>query len=247
MNRNIKLLERVYLFILVMMFLVIVFMPYIIRSGFTLVEEELAEVIGIALMFSAGYIIALLYRREAARNRENLITLKQDKGTLENRLSEDFKYIGAVNVEIEAIRSVFSGIRKFPENKKDFHHTLQFLTQRTLSMVNVGWILFRIINTQNLNTLSEYAEKRGETVLPNHKISNRQLASNEKFEAFTIVESEQENIHIKTFCIIPEKKLSRDQKIFIKAVVYQLEMLFIIFTSIYYKNNHLNNGSLSTL
>jgi len=247
MNKNIKLLERVYLFILVTMFLVIVFMPYIIQSGFTLIEEELVEVIGVTLMFSVGYFIALLYRREAARNRENLIKLKQDKSTLENRLSEDFKYIGAVNVEIEAIRSVFSGIRKFPENKKDFQHILQFLAQRTLSMVNAEWILFRIINTQNLNTLSEYAEKRGNTILPNHKISNRQLASNEKFEAFTIVVSEQENIHIRTFCIIPQKKLSRDQEVFIQAVVGQLEMLFIIFTLIYYKNSRLKNGSLSTL
>ncbi len=212
-----------------------------------MVEEEFVEVIGIALMFSAGYFIALLYRKEAARNRGDLIRLKRDKGALENRLSEDFKYIGAVNVEIEEIRSVFSGIRKFPENKKDFHHILQFLAQRTLSMVNVEWILFRIINTQNLNTLSEYTEKRGNAVLPNHKVSNRQLASNEKIETFTIVGSGQENIHIKTFCIIPEKKLSRDQEIFIKAVVDQLEMLFIIFTSIYYKNSHLKNGSLSTL
>jgi hypothetical protein len=239
MNRNIKLLQRVYLFILVTMFLVIVLMPYIIRSGFTLVEEELVEVVGITLTFSVGYFIALLYRREAARNRENLIKLKRDKGTLENRLIEDFKYIGAVNVEIEAIRSVFSGIRKFPENKKDFQHILQFLAQRTLSMVNVEWILFRIINTQNLNTLSEYTEKRGNAVLPNHKISNRQLASNEKFEAFTIVGSGQENIHIRTFCIIPEKKFTMDQGVFIKAVVGQLEMLFIIFTSIYYKNGYL--------
>lgn len=247
MNKNIKLLKRVYLFILVTMFLVVVFMPYIIRSGFTLVEEELVEVIGITLTFSVGYFIALLYRREAARNRESLIKLKRDKGTLENRLSEDFKYIGAVNVEIEAIRSVFSGIRKFPENKKDFHHILQFLAQRTLSIVNVEWMLFRIINTQNLNTLSEYSEKRGNAVITNHKISNSRLVSNEKFEAFIVVGSGQENFHIKTYCIIPEKKLSKDQEIFIKAVVNQLEMLFIIFTSIYYKNSHLKNVNLSTL
>jgi hypothetical protein len=247
MIRNIKLLERVYLFILVTILLLIVFTPYIIRSGFTLVEEEFAEVIAITLMFTAGYIIALLYRKEATRNRETLFRLKRDKDAMENRLSEDFKYIGAVNVEIEAIKSVFSGIRKFPESKKDFHHILQFLAQRILSMVNVEWMLFRIINTQNLNTLSEYSEKRGNTVLPGHKISNRQLTSNEKFDAFTIVRSGQKNIHFKTFCIIPGKKLSRDQEVFLQAIVNQLEMLFIIFTSIYFKNNHLKNGNLSTL
>lgn len=247
MNRNIKLLEQAYFAILVTIFLLIVFTPYIIRSGFTLLDEEIAEVAAIALLFTVGYVILFLYRKEAVKNRNELNRLKQDKGVLENRLSEAFNYIGTVNIQIEEIMSVFSDIRKFPENKKDFRYILQFLADRTLSMVNADWVLFRIIDTQNLDTLSEYSETRGNAVLSNHKISNRHLASNEKFGGFTIVGSGQENFHIKTFCIIPEKKLSRDQKVFIRAVGNQLEMLFIIFNSTYYKDCHVKNGNLSTL
>jgi hypothetical protein len=35
-------------------------------------------------------------------------------------------------------------------------------------MVNAGWVLFRIIDTKNLDTLGEYSETRGDSVLPRH-------------------------------------------------------------------------------
>jgi len=244
MNRNIKLLERAYVAILVAIFLLIVCTPYIIRSGFTLFDEEIAEVIAIALFFAIGYGIFFLYRKEALRNRNELERLKQDKGALERRLNEAFHYIGTVNIQIEEIRSVFSDIRKFPESKRDFHSILQFLAEKALCMVNTEWVLFRIVDTQNLDTLSEYSESRGNTVLVSHKISNKHLVSNEKLEGLAVVQSGQGNFHIKTFCIIPKKKLSRDQEVFTKALVNQLEMLFIIFASTYYKNSHFKNGTL---
>jgi hypothetical protein len=245
MNSNIKLLERTYFWILVAILLLIVFTPYIIRSGFTLLEEEIAEVVAIALLFTVGYVVLLVYRKEVKENRNDLNRLKQDKGVLENRLSEAFRYIGTVNIQIEEIKSIFSVIRKFPENKKDFQNILQFFAERTLSMVNAEWVIFRIIRTEDLDTLSENSETRGNALLLKHKISNRALASSEKFEGLTVVGSTQENFRIKTFCILPKEKLSSQGEIFVRAIVNQLEMLFVIFTSTYYKNGHVKSGDLS--
>jgi len=245
MNSNIKLLERTYFLILVSIFLLIIFTPYIIQSGFTLLEEEIAEVVAIALLFIVGYVVLLVYRKEVKDNRKDLNRLKQDKGVLENRLSEAFRYIGTVNIQIEEIKSVFSVIRKFPENKKDFQNILEYLAERTLSMVVAEWVIFRIIRTEDLDTLSEYSETRGNALLLKHKISNRALASNDKFEGLTVVGSTQENFRIKTFCILPNDKLSSESKVFITAIVNQIEMLFIILTSIYYKNGHIESGHLS--
>jgi len=191
------------------------------------------------------YGILFLYRKEAARNRDELDRLKHDKGALERRLNEAFHYIGTVNIQIEEIRSVFSDIRKFPENKRDFRYILQFLAEKALCMVNAAWVLFRIVDTQNLDTLSEYSESRGNAFLLNHKISNRNLVSKEKFEGLAVVQSGQGNFQIKTFCIIPKEKLSMDQEVFIKALVNELEMLFIIFVSTYYKDSDFKNGTLS--
>ena len=238
MNKNIRFLERTYLLTLIAIFLLIVFTPYMIRSGFTVFEEQLVEVATILFLFATGYAVLSLYREEATRNLEKIHRLTKEKSALENRLADAFKYIGTVNIQIQEIKSVFSSVQKFPENKKDFGYILQFLADRTLSMVNTGWVLFRIIDTQSLNTLGEHSETRGNSVPPRHKISNKALASSEKLKGFTVVESGQENFYIKAFCIIPEVKISRDNLVFIKAIVNQLEMLFLIFTSIYYKESH---------
>jgi hypothetical protein len=246
MNKHIRLLERIYLLILVTIFLLIVFTPYIIHSGIAVFEEQLVEVATIILLFTVGYAVLSLYRKEADRNLNELNRLKQDKGALENRLTEAFKYIGTTNIQIKEIKSVFSDVRKFPENKRDFGYILQFLADRTLSMVNAGWVLFRIIDTESLDSLGEYSETRGNSVLPRHKISNRALVSREKLKGLTVVESGHENFYIKTFCIIPKTKLSRDNEVFIKAIVNQLEMLFLIFTSSYYRDSHANTNHLST-
>ena len=246
MNRNIRILERTYFLILVSIFLLIAFAPYIIQSGFTLLEEQFIEVATIILLYTVGYAVLFLYRKEVDRNLNELNRLKENEGDLESRLTEAFKYIGSVNIQIQEIKSVFSGIRKFPENKKDFGCILQFLADRTLSMVNAGWVLFRIIDTENLNSLGEFSETRGNSMLPQHKISNRRLVSNEKINGCKVVGSGHENFYIKTFCIIPKAELSNENEIFIKAVVNQLEMLFLIFTSVYYRNSHSNMRHMST-
>ena len=151
-----------------------------------------------------------------------------------------------MNIQIQEIKAVFSDVQKFPESKKDFGYTLHFLADRTLSIINAGWVLFRIIDTENLNSLGEYIKTRGSSVLPHYKISNRTLISNEKLKGYTIVGSGYENLNIKTFCIIPKVKLSKDNEVFIKAIVNQLEMLFLIFTSTYYRDSHSNMRHMST-
>ncbi len=246
MKNRIRFTERLYVLILLVIFLLIVFTPYIIRSGLTIFEEQVVEVVVIILLFATGYAVLLLYRKETAKNLLRINRLTQNKDDLENRLSEAFKYIGTVNIQIQEIKSVFSDVQKFPESKKDFGVISEFLAEKTLSMVNTEWVLFRIIDTKCLDSLGEYSKARGDRAVPRHKISNRVLVSDEAPKGFTVVESGHENFYIKTFCILPKVRLSRDNKVFIKAVVNQLEMLFLIFTSIYYKDSHSRMKHLST-
>jgi len=239
MNAHIKPLERIYLLALLILFLLIVFTPYLIGSGISLFEEELVEVTAIVFLFAVGCVVLILYRKEMARNLRELTRVKQHRSSLEQRLEEAFKYIGSVNIQVREIKAAFSDIGKFPETKKDFRYILQLLADRTVSMVNVEWVLLRIINTQNLDTLREYCQTRGKAVILKHKIGNRELLSSATPEGLTIVASGQENFHIRTLCIMPKSKISQEQKIFIKALVNQLEMLFVIFTSLHYKNSRL--------
>ncbi len=239
MKAHVKFLERIYLLALLTLFVLILFTPYLIRSGISVFEEDIVEVAAIAFLFAVGYVVLLMYRKEVTRNIRELARFKKEKSSLEQQLEESFKYIGSVNIQIREIKAVFSNIDKFPETKKDFRYILRYLAERTLSMVNVEWVLLRIINTPNLNTLREYCQTRRKPVILKHRIRNGELVSSKKPVGFTIIASGQENFHIKTLCIMPKTKLSQEQTIFIRALVNQLEMLFVIFTSLHYKDSRL--------
>ena len=159
---------------------------------------------------------------------------------MEERLMSAFKHIGSVNVQIDEVRSAFSEIKKYPENKKDFKYILQFLVNKVLCMTDSDWVLFRIIDAANTSTLGEYYEARGDTASLKYKFSNKKLLVNDSIHGCTIVKSTQENFTIKTCCIFQASLINRDQEILIKAIVNQLEMLFLIFSSNYYKNT--SNG-----
>ena len=67
MNRKIEVLELTYLLIFATIFQLIVFTPYIIRSVFTVLGEQLVEVATIILLFTVVYAVLLSYRKEADR------------------------------------------------------------------------------------------------------------------------------------------------------------------------------------
>jgi len=236
MKRNIKLLELACLAIMGAVLGLIIFTPYIVRSGFTFMEEQLTEAVFITLLFAAGSAVFWFYRKESRVNRNRLSQLQQEKGTLESRLTDAFAYIGSVNIQIHEIKSIFSEMGDFPETKKDFAHILRFLAERVLGMVNCDWVVLRIIDVKSLKTLRSHSQTRGNIIALKHKISNKDLAAGKPSNEFTAVRSGQNNFRITTFCILSPTKLSSDDNVFLKAVVNQLEMLFLIFTSNYYND-----------
>jgi hypothetical protein len=237
--KNIKLIERIYFTFLFLIFLLVALTPYIIKSGFFFLGEDASEMAEIILLLAIGYVIFRLYRREVAKNLKELEKAKIEKQNLEDRLTDAFKYIGEVNVQIQEIKSVFSNIKKIPENKKDFRYILQFFADKVLSIINVNWVNIRIIDRNNSVSLQEYYGARGGASPVKNKISNNDLLKDKKFDDFIIITTSQENFRIKIFCIVPKQKISQNQEDLIRGIMNQLEMLFIIFSSSYYKDGHL--------
>jgi len=233
MSKKFRFLENVYLLILLLIFIGITLTPYIIDSGFLFLPEEAVEGTAIILLFIAGYFMMLLYRQQAARNTELMAQLETDKSNLESRLEEMFKYIGALNVQIAEMRSMFSDIKKYPESKQDFKYILKFLADKVLSIVPANWVVLRVVDLTNQQTLTEYSAARGETaVLLKHNLDNNGLINKQAPVGQDIFCSEQDNLKIKSFCVIDECAVSREQKMFLKVIANQLEMLYVIFTSL---------------
>ena len=236
MRQDLKILERIYFGLLVALYLLIIFTPLIVRSGISFVREEFIEISIISFLIIVIYRVLSLYRREVAKNLEKLRDLEHKKESLEEKLIEAFKYIGAVNVQINTIRSAFADLNKYPENKKDYKYIMQFFAQKILGIIDAEWVLLKIIDMKDNKTLREHVEVRGGAALLKYSFANKDLVNGKIPSDYSIVRSSQENFTIKTICLLPTKKISKEIKVVIQAIVNQLEMLFLIFASRHYKN-----------
>ncbi len=140
-------------------------------------------------------------------------------------------------MQIREMRSVFSDIKKYPDNKKDFKNVVNFLANKILGIVAAGWVVMRIIDLHTLQTLAEGNLSRGEeeATLKNG-INNAKLIQGQAGEGRLVFSSNQGNLNISAFCVIPACVVSREQEMFIKGIVGQLEMFYFIYSSLSNKN-----------
>ncbi len=240
MKIKVKFLERFYNILLIIVFLVIIITPSLINDQVSLtrnliIREEYAESFLIIILLVLAYLVFYLYTKEHKKNLRRLVLVNKDKKELEARLNDAFKYIGSVNVQVQEIRDVFTKLKKYPEDKKEFRDILNFLAQKALGIVNADWVMLRIINTENHQILREYVETRGKSVLLKSQIEVSDLLNNCKIDNCTVISTEPKELSFKVFCIFPAVKLSDNQMVLIKALLTELEMLFLIFTSSYLK------------
>ena len=225
MTRKIITIERAHFTIITIISIIIPLTPYFIREGISLLEEEFVEMILIGALVAIGHIVMLIYKNEITRRQEEM--------------DEMFRYIGEINVRLQHIRTLFTDINKYPENTKDFKRVLSLLAEKTLGIVNADWVLLRIIDAQTGKTLREHAEARQSDVVIHHEISNQDLLNKRNPTGCVAVSNNTDNVTSQTFCILPRTELTREQDTLLKAILSQLQMLFIIFTSRYYKNSSL--------
>lgn len=195
--------------------------------------EEGVEASAIIILFVVGYFIMLLYQKEVSKNSALIDQLSITKDNLESQLEEIFKYVGALNVQIREMRSVFSDIKKYPDNKKDFKNIVDFLANKILGIVAVDWAVIRIIDLNNFQTLTEGNVNRGDNkpVLKNG-INNVKLTKGQAGEGRLVFSSHQDNLKISAFCVMPAGEISDEQEMFIKSIVGQLEMFYFIYSTL---------------
>lgn len=215
-----KLLKNIYIVLMVLLFALIISTPILVRWKITFLEEEIKEIIEAGMLFVL-LVIALssrfLYQRK----------LKQR----ERELDKTLNYIGAVNLQVDQIKSIFDTLTKYPESKKDFKYLFESLADKVLAVVNCDWVLFRIIDPSSGKTLTEYPKARGLAVLLKYEIKNSELLENKIFRGHCVVSSMQENFNIKVFCIMPIGSLDENQEVLLNAIVNNLGMLYLILES----------------
>jgi hypothetical protein len=97
-----RLIEGIYITILVLLYVLIICTPYIIANNTLLknnilIEEEFVEGFLITVLLVISSIVSVRYRRELDNYHSHIKELSVKKADVESRLSDAFKYIGAVN------------------------------------------------------------------------------------------------------------------------------------------------------
>jgi hypothetical protein len=216
-----NLLKNIYIVLMVILFALIISTPLLVRWQITILEEELKEAIEAGILFvlvTLTFTIRFLYKRK----------LKQR----EKELDKTLNYIGAVNLQVDQIKSIFDTIIRYPESKKDFKYLFESLADKVLAVVNCEWVLFRIIDSSSGKTLTEYPKARGLAVLLKYEIKNNELLENKILRGHHVVSSMQENFNIKVFCVMPIRSLDENQEVLLRAIVNNLGMLYLIFESV---------------
>jgi hypothetical protein len=140
-----------------------------------------------------------------------------------------------MNVQMLEIKSIFNTIDKYPETKEGLKKAFNFFGERVIGIVNSDWVLFRIIDFNNLRTICEHFGTRQGTEYGYPHVSNKMIVEKQPVLPYSYVISDPKNLNILVFCVMAIDKISNDQQIFIQAIINEITKLFVILNSLYYK------------
>lgn len=236
-------LQTVYMILYLILFSFIIFIPALINGPIHLTqkiifEEETIEGTLLGILFIISIWILNLYKQEVSRHKAQIIKIGEAKSMVENRLTDSYQYIGRLNVQIQEIKSIFNAIDKYPETKEDLKKTYQYFGGRVHGIVQTDWVLFRIIRSNTLRTISEHFETRQGRSFSYPHVSNKLILEKQSGLPYVSVISNPKNLNILVCCVIPAEKISHDQQVFIQAIINEIAKLFVIFNSTYYETEN---------
>jgi len=240
-------LQVLYLILYLVLFSAIIYIPTLISGPVHLTEklmfeEETIQGSLLGILFLISILILNLYKHEVNKHKELIKKINEDKIKVEGKLTDSYRYIGLINVQIQEIKSIFNAIDKYPETKEDFKKTYHFLAGRVHGIVKTDWVLFRIISCSTLRTLSEHFETRQGISSGYPHVSNKSIIEKQPGLTFTTVVSNPKNLNILVCCVMPVDNISNDERVFIQAIINEITKLFVILNSTYYKKKELINN-----
>lgn len=228
MTRRYQRLKNFVLTLIIINILAVVGAPLLRLRLFDLSESFSTSLI-ITILFIFLALLLGIYFKEVEK-------YKKTQEDLEERLRETFRYIGSINLQLEEMKKVFSNFNKYPESQKDIQAVFTHTAERILAIVPTDWVLLRIMELDQGKTLHEYFLSRGNKKIEKFKLENQDLLNGEcSIEGCSIITSQQNNFNLKAFCILSTEVKDKNQQFMITSAINQLEMLFIIFNSYYYK------------
>jgi len=213
MRKDFVTLKNFYLGLIILIITVIIFTPILIRDGISILDEETAELVLIAIQFFVAYVLYRFYQKEIEKSNQELIRA--------------FQHIGTTNVEIQNFKEIFADLERYPKNKKEFKYIFNDLTQKAAGIAKSEQITLRIVNILEAKTLTEniYRENGGKSI----KIGNKELVNGVEIPGIHVISSRQDSFNIKAFCAF-SAEINENQRNLIQRIVEELEIIYLLFS-----------------
>jgi len=217
-KRKINKLARLHLILLGVLLILIITTPFLMREGFSIFDEEVAESIMILFLTGLSLCVFTFYRREIRRK--------------EQSITQFSRHVGTLNLQLEQLRLLYKDIEECFENHGDLRYATCRLADRVLRIVGVAWVVLRTIELENGRTVTECRRGRSKTaawLAP--KISNRGLLESKSLDGYCVICSGLDYLRLQTFCVLPVKQLSKGQSMLIRVTLDNLTMLSAVLNS----------------
>ena len=228
--------RKIFLIVFLILILTIIMTPLLVTRGFSILGEEMLESFLLFIQVTVAWRVFRLYENSIKKGEEAMKKLKGEYQKREKELLEAFAYLGKVNVQISLIKD-FLGKLKAPRSKKEMKEFMDDILHMALAVGKKNWLTVRVINTDNMQTLSEYWAKNAENGNGEFmKIGNREIVEMSKdknlcnSKGFCVLASAGSKPEEKAFLIYKEDgKTDREVLEFLKAAVNQCEIVHTLF------------------
>lgn len=229
----------------IVLFFIIITTPYFIKSGVSWAAEGVIEGAFLTIELIALIIVFRHYDAQMRKKEEEATTLNLKLEKKERELLNALEYLGKVNVQVSMIKTLFETM-KIPSTKNQLVEMFSELLRVVGSVTKKDYVCLRIVNLQGQRTLSEHVEVlRGEDdgyqIVAGNKELIERFSKKDKSNVgdSRVFYSDTENFYLKAFIFIPnskQKDYSTEERAFLEAVANQCEIIFLLFSSKYYKS-----------
>ena len=235
-GKKIRVLRLLFIMTCMLLMICVIATPLLVGSRLFPPEtfvlgEDLLESLLIAMLFAIAGAMFALYRREIRSLQRQLGRISGTNVALKDRLTDAFRYIGTVNVQLQQIHAVFADVIRYPENRSEFKRLLGQTASKVLCTVDKNWMLIRIIDRGSLNTRFEHWETRRGATLSVGRISNRAALDTNPLSSVEVVRSHGTNSAATAVCVFPLPRLNWEERVLMEAVAAEVEMIYTVFAS----------------
>jgi hypothetical protein len=240
-----EILRNVFLIVFLILVVTIILTPILVSRGLFGFTEEAFEAVLLFVQVSVAWNVFRQYEKTVKRQEEETRKLEIEYEIKEKELLEAFKHLGKINVQISLVKSFLQKL-KAPTSKKEMKQYIDEILRIALSLARKQWIALKMINPENLNTVSEHwAQVSPNTKVDDIKIGNKDiidLADKNDIcnkDGYCVITSEGDGTApLRAYLVFLEnKKIDPEIRDFLEAAANQCELLYALYSLKYKKDN----------